>query len=171
MAFERYPSQKELKDQFEIIDGILWRKPYVRSNRWRDNITYKATIVSNKPISDGYASLNYKKIALRYHAVVWILHYGEIPNGLQIDHIDGNRTNNAITNLRLVTPQENSCNKSIHRTGRLVGCYFQKASGKWMARARINGKRIYIGCFETEQQAHEKYTQFMKRSESCHIAK
>jgi hypothetical protein len=171
MFYDRYPSQKELKERFEIVDGQLWRKSRLQFNRWHNYSKYNATIASNKPVTDGYARVAYQGIRPLYHAVVWILHYGEIPNGLQIDHIDGNRTNNAITNLRLVTPQENSCNKSIHRTGRLVGCYFHKSSGKWMARARINGNRFYIGCFETEQKAHEEYTQFMKRNESCHIVK
>ena len=171
MAYERYPSQQELQKHFEIIDGILWRKPFLRPNRWRKDVLYKGFAVSQKAVSDGYAVVSLNKTILTYHVVVWILHRGSIPNGFIVDHIDGNRINNKIANLRLVTLQGNSCNKKIHRTGRLVGCYFHKDAGRWVARARINGKRIYLGLYESEQKAHEVYQSFMERNKICLIAK
>ncbi len=169
-TYERYPSQQELQKHFEIVDGVLWRKARIRANRWRLDVLYKASKVSNRPVNDGYASVKCGKQILSYHVIVWILHHGTIPNGFVLDHIDGNRINNNINNLRLVTLQENSCNKKIHRTGRLVGCYFHKGAGRWVARARINGKRFYLGLYESEQKAHEVYQSFMKRNQLCHIA-
>lgn len=56
-----------------------------------------------------------KTMELRLHRLVWWYFYGEIPEGKQINHIDGNKQNNKIENLELVTPSEN-IQHAIHVT-------------------------------------------------------
>jgi len=68
---------------------------------------------------------------------------------LLIDHIDRNPLNNSIDNLRPATPQQNSFNTDAK------GCYFDR--GKWNAAIYINRKRIYLGRYTTEEEAHAKY--------------
>lgn len=77
-------------------------------------------------------------------------HHGEIPNGLQIDHIDGNCLNNRIENLRLVTHLQNEWNKPR------CGVNYEK--GKWRARMQHEGNSVHIGCFPTQEQAIHAYT-------------
>ena len=68
-----------------------------------------------------------------------------------IDHIDGIRTNNHISNLRNVTQQENCFNT------RCKGYYFHKKTGKYQAHIQLNGKLIHIGCYDSEDEAREAY--------------
>jgi hypothetical protein len=80
----------------------------------------------------------------------------------QVDHIDGNKSNNRIENLRIVTNRENSSNRESHRNGRLVGCSFIKKTNKWKSQIRVNKKRIFLGYFDTELEAHEAYIKTLK---------
>ena len=64
------------------------------------------------PDENGYRMMNWKlpngkRRFLRLHNVVWITHNGEVPEGYELDHIDGDKTNNSIANLRLVTHAQN----------------------------------------------------------------
>jgi len=93
-----------------------------------------------------------------YHRLVWQLYYNKmIPENYEIDHIDGNKLNNKIENLRIVSSRENKQNQVVHRNGHLYGCYFSKKTGKWVALIRINGKRINLGAYSTELHAHNIY--------------
>lgn len=94
------------------------------------------------------------------HQVAWLLVHGEIPNGLFIDHIDGNATNNAIRNLRLVTHSENHRNRHIqsNNSSGVPGVRLQL--GKWCARVKINGKEKYLGSFQNREQAVEARKQY-----------
>lgn len=86
------------------------------------------------------------------HRLVWMAFKGEIQPGLEIDHIDGNRSNNRLDNLRLVTHQSNMMNMS-----KAKGCTYNKLTGKWIAQIRYNGKQQYIGCFDTQEAATAAY--------------
>lgn len=93
----------------------------------------------------------------RWHAsrLAWYFMYGAFPT-LLIDHINGNRGDNRICNLREVTLRENNQNKKVHRSGRLVGTY-KRPNGKWSAKIKINLKTLHLGTYETEQEAADKY--------------
>ena len=68
-----------------------------------------------------------------------------------IDHIDRDKSNNRIENLRLVSCQENQFNTDSK------GYHFHKQRKKWQAQIRINKKAIYLGLFESEEDAREAY--------------
>lgn len=82
---------------------------------------------------------------------------GRPSRGFVVDHINGDGLDNRRTNLRIITVRENGQNRTSHRDGRLVGCYFNKAKGKWQASIKIDGHRKSLGRFETEKDAHKKY--------------
>jgi len=123
---------------------------------------------------DGQAGWNqkvgantYRTIVIKYrtimaHRIAWFLYYDEWPTN-EIDHIDGNGLNNKIENLRHVSKRENALNKEIHRSGRLFGCCFNKRSKKWQAAIRINGKKIMLGTYDTELEAHKRYVEVYER--------
>lgn len=87
------------------------------------------------------------------HRLIWLLENGNWPTN-EIDHINGNRFDNRIINLRDVTCRKNGCNKENHRKGKLPGASFNK--GKWNSMMWIN-KSVYLGRFKTEEEAHLRY--------------
>lgn len=77
----------------------------------------------------GYWEVGYQEFLYKVHRIIWEIHNGEIPEGMYIDHIDGNKANNKISNLRLVDGKGNSRNSkapSSNKTG-TVGVAFVKA--------------------------------------------
>lgn len=94
---------------------------------------------------------NDRPYSIRGHRLAWYLCYGKLPLN-QIDHIDGNRTNNKITNLRDVTQQQNQWNQT-----KAKGYYWDKQKGKYTAQITLDNKRIYLGAFPTEEEARNAY--------------
>ena len=72
-----------------------------------------------------------------------------VPKGMQIDHLDHDRSNNRIENLRLVTHKENGRNisKKKNNTSGITGVRWNKARQKWVAQISINKKGIYLGLY------------------------
>jgi len=95
------------------------------------------------------------------HRLAWLLSHGEWLDG-QIDHIDGNKINNRLANLRVVTNAINQQNlrspKSSNKSGYL-GVSFNKQKQRWVSAINTPGKRVYIGLFSTPELAHAAYLQ------------
>jgi len=138
---------------FRVVEGKLQRlgKKYSGfEGEWRE--------VESVANCHGYCHVKVNGKPERYHRILWVLINGPIPAGLVIDHLDGDKLNNNIDNLRLVSQRENLQNLAIHRDGRLVGACFHKQHNKWIAQIKINKKLIHLGYYDTEQEAHEAYT-------------
>jgi hypothetical protein len=142
---------EELRKTFRIRDGNLERIDYrYTNNKWK-----QVKLCANR--TDGYCHVSFNGRMIRYHNIIWILSTGkDIPPGLAIDHINGNRLDSRMENMRLVTDRGNLQNMEIHRKGQLVGAVFHKRIGKYQANIYI-GKQIHLGLFETEQEAHKAY--------------
>jgi hypothetical protein len=97
------------------------------------------------------------------HRLIWEKVNGPVPRGLDIDHINGVRTDNRIENLRLVTRSQNNQNvrraRIDNRTSGVKGVSLHKQSGKWRARITVNGQRFHLGNFDTVDQAANAYAQ------------
>jgi len=105
----------------------------------------------------GYGYIKVARVRYSQHRLAWLYMHGEWPKN-DIDHIDGNPSNNAISNLRDVTRQVNSQNhKKAYSTSdsQLLGVL--KHFNKWRAQIRVSGKGVHIGLFDTAIQAHEAY--------------
>lgn len=76
---------------------------------------------------------------------------------LVCDHIDNNPKNNKLENLQIVTIRENCSKDKKNNTSDHTGVFWHKASGKWSANIFINGGQFYLGCFDTEEKAHQYY--------------
>jgi hypothetical protein len=76
-----------------------------------------------------------------------------------VDHIDRNRLNNYVTNLRYVTVQQNQMNrtKRSNTSSKYKGVIFKKQCNKWQSRVQYDGKRISLGYFDNEQEAARAY--------------
>ena len=80
---------------------------------------------------------------------------------LLTDHIDGNGLNNCKSNLRIVTNRQNSQNRHINKSSKYVGVYWDKIAMNWKAQIRTN-KKIYLGTFKNEEDAHNAYKNKLK---------
>lgn len=88
------------------------------------------------------------------HRIVWKMHYGVDPDG-QIDHIDGDGTNNAIVNLRVVNAVENHRNQRLRRSNKsgILGVSKVKRNGKWRSSITIHGHHVHLGVFDSIEEA------------------
>lgn len=126
-------------------DGNLYRKVAVGNSK-KDS---KAGWTSGR----GYLSVSIDGKTYRTHRVLYSLYHNmEIPTNLQIDHIDGNKTNNRKDNLRLVTNQENQFSKP-----KVKGFTYKKHAKKFEAKLKLNGKDVYLGLYDTELDARAAY--------------
>ena len=80
------------------------------------------------------------------------------PNGMVIDHINGDGLNNQRGNMRIVTQRQNLQNRHHPKSSIYVGVYWNKKSRKWQAQIQIKGKIKYLGLFDNEIAAAEAYT-------------
>jgi len=116
---------------------------------------------------NGYISIRINKRLMYAHRIVWLIHKGKWPNKY-IDHIDGDRQNNKIQNLREVSHRENNINKEKHRNGHLPGTTWEEVRKKWRASTQIsvngNRKTVYLGRFETQKQAAKAYRDYHKNN-------
>lgn len=100
---------------------------------------------------DGYLLIMLHGIRHQAHRLAWLYVYGVWPTN-DIDHADGNKTNNRISNLRDSTNSENHQNRRMAK-----GYSFCKAAGKWMATIKVDGKCHYLGVFSAESEARAAY--------------
>jgi len=94
-----------------------------------------------------------KKLIYRHRIIAYTYLNLDLNNSkLQVDHIDGNKLNNSLTNLRVVPNQQNQWNQT-----KALGFSKSKNGKKWISTIKLNGKTIYLGTFPTESQARNAY--------------
>ncbi len=144
-------TQTEVKNLFDYVDGeLLWKNP-------KTNRTKKGTAAGT--FKDGYRRVNLNYTFHYVHRLIWLYHYGVMPSGC-IDHIDMDRSNNRIENLREATKSENGMNrlKPKSNSSGFKGVDFHKGTQKWRARCRVNGKEKHFGLYASAEEAHEVYS-------------
>ena len=151
-------NQKRLKQllDYDPDTGVFsWK---VRRRRIKIGDIVRAT---NR---DGYICMGIDYKTYLVHRLAWLYVHGEFPE--EIDHINHDRADNRICNLRGVTRVENRKNQLIHRnnTSGVAGVYWNKRDKKWVARIKVNGKFKGLGIFDdinlakqAREQAKIKY--------------
>ena len=143
---------ERLKALFYYKDGKLFN----RISRGSAKKDFESGYISE----DGYKRVRVDGQYHYIHRLVWfILTNKEIPEDLYIDHIDGNRLNNHIENLRLASALENQYNKFRQSNGssNYKGVWFDSKRNCWKSSIRLKDKRYYIGQFNTEIEAALAY--------------
>ena len=108
----------------------------------------------------GYIAIGCDGKEHKAHRLAWLWIHGAWPSK-QIDHIDGDKSNNRLANLREATNTENQQNRRRARrdnkSGGLIGAQFHRHTGKYTSKIGVGGKSIYLGLFDTAKLAHEAY--------------
>lgn len=150
-----------MEEQYKTIENF---ENYEISNFGNCRNKSTGQILKPRPMKIGYNqfSLSYttedgkrKQINKYQHRLIAIYHIENLLNKPDIDHIDGNPTNNDISNLRWATKNENLSNqkKAKGKTSIYKGVYFDKRRNKWEANIEVNKNKKYLGRFNTEKEA------------------
>ena len=140
----------------DLLNELFWHDEAIGELRWKVKRTGTRGVnsVAGYTISTGYRAVRVNGKQYRVHRLIWTMVVGDIPEGYYIDHIDGNISNNLITNLRLATKSQNGFNQKIRsdNTSGIKGVGFHRASGRWTASIYKDGKRTHA-YFATKELA------------------
>jgi hypothetical protein len=83
-----------------------------------------------------------------------------------VNHIDSNKSNNISSNLEWVSSLENNCHSrnKMKTSSKYIGVYFHKKESVFRSIARVNGKKVSLGRFKTEEEAYEARVNFEKEN-------
>jgi hypothetical protein len=129
---------------FRYEDGNLYHKNSM------GNQVKEGDLVGCVDKSTGYVRASVKNKRYYVHRIIWEMYNGTMPEGMQIDHISGIRSDNRIENLRVVTHTINMRNQKKYATNTsgVTGVCWSKKSSKWRAHIKVNNKKIHLGYFE-----------------------
>lgn len=116
----------------------------------------------------GYVRTKFGQKMTFAHRIIWEMHNGKIENGIEIDHINGFKSDNRIENLRAISHSLNMKNKTIYannKTGVTV-VFYNEASSTYDAYITINRSRKRIGSYSTISEArHHRLVELSKNKE------
>jgi hypothetical protein len=146
-------SQNEIKEllSYDELTGIFkWSKK-------RRGIKVNVALGTD----NGFGYLRITVLGKQYyaHRLAWLYVYGKWPK-YEIDHINGNRSDNRIKNLRDITQISNCQNRNSHQSNsesKIMGVSWHKKAKKWQAHICIYKERKYLGLFNSIDEAHKKY--------------
>jgi len=145
----RLPPIEELRRLFDYDPekGVVTRKVTVGAR------AKKGSVVTRKDGRYFQVMINYKSFML--HRICYALYHGRDPYPMEVDHINHDRGDNRVCNLRLVSHQENGKNqpKKRNNTSGACGVIFDKRRKKWQARIMIDGSQKFLGRFTTKADA------------------
>ena len=112
----------------------------------------------------GYVQIYFNGRIYSAHRLAWALAHKVQPVG-EIDHINGNRADNRLCNLRLVSSQEQNRNRSLSKRNKsgVKGVCWEAARGKWRATVNPGGKVVLVGRFDNLNLAKEAVMATRKR--------
>ena len=147
----------------ELLKELLDYSPETGVFLWKVNRTGSAKAGTRAGVKHhtGYRYIKINGERYGEHRLVWVFVYGSIPEGAQIDHINGVRDDNKIINLRLASQgysdNNQNCGLSSNNTSGYVGVCWDSKSSKWWARIGLNYTRHFLGYYDTPEEAYEAY--------------
>lgn len=146
---------KQLPTQERIL-ALLDYSADTGEFRWRANRTgrAKAGSLAGRVDPAGYRQISIDGSAYSAHRLAWVACHGVMPDGMQIDHINCDRSDNRIANLRLATASQNHANR---RPKNGTKGATRHRTGKWQSIIRKGSLTVYLGLFPTRQDAEAAY--------------
>ena len=114
--------------------------------------------------STGYTAIKFKGKMYQAHRLAWLYVHGYMPKNI-IDHINGNKSDNRICNLREATRSENNHNAILRKDSKsgVKGVHWCNRNKRWIASIRINKKSIYVGSFINIETAKYEIMKFREK--------
>jgi hypothetical protein len=143
----------------KYINGDLFWEPrpremFLSDSNWRQwNNRYANTKIGH--YRNGYMTGHFKGKKILLHRVIYFKFHNELPE--LIDHIDGNPSNNLVTNLRAADHDKNQMNRALpsNNTSGVKGVYWHKQMRKWQVIIGIERRHVYLGLFDSKDKAIE----------------
>jgi hypothetical protein len=148
----------------EEVRALLDYDPETGVLRWKQHMTPRARMGKEAGvIQQG----KYRRVGIygRYymaHRLAWLIVTGEWPTH-EIDHINGQKADNRLCNLRPATPEQNKRNTRHRNNTGLPGASYSSVNGKFRAQIRVNGRRKFLGWFDNAEDAHAAYVAAARR--------
>lgn len=148
----------------ERLKELVSYDPEIGKFTWiqtRGHQALAGQVVEGTRLKNGYLSVGVDNKSYLYHRLIWLYETGRFPPQ-DLDHIDGNRSNNRTSNLREATRQQNLQNQKVrsNNLSGFKGVHFFKRTKlvkPWVAMITINGKCKNLGYFRTKEEAHAAY--------------
>lgn len=139
----KYIKLSGTREKYAIVDADVF--DYLNTWKWhygkKDGYARRGTKIKGK-----------SKTYLIHRLII------DIPIGMQIDHINGNRLDNRRENLRVCTPKQNARNRSLQaNSSGYKGVNWDKQMKKWRSKIKIDGKQIFLGLFDNKLDAAKAY--------------
>lgn len=169
MKTKKLPNKKEILRRFMCnpIEGKLYYKIWV-SGLPKDCVGKEA----------GYSQAGRRIVRISGKSfyvsrIIWAVARGRISKSMEIDHIDRNRSNDKISNLRIVSRGENLRNKNIYKSNSSghFGVSFHKRAQRWFAQCVVNGKNYHGGYFNSKKKAAEAALNLRRKMRKKYPAK
>lgn len=182
MAKKALPSTEVLRQLLRYDPGtgkLFWKE---RGPEWfmsaRDHKKWNTRYAGSEAFtstSHGYRAGAIFHHTYRAHRVIWAIVHGDICD-LNIDHINGDRSDNSLNNLRLTSAKENMKNCGLKSNSKFGVFGIRKNCRKWNARISVNGRDVFLGSFDTfdaavaaRKSAESKYGFHENHGNSRHV--
>jgi HNH endonuclease/AP2 domain len=142
----------------ERLREVIEYNPETGEFRWKKTLGSRAQSgkIAGSLDHQGYRIIRVNGTTYQAHRLVFLWMTGCWP-AADIDHIDGNKANNRWENLREATPSQNVANSRRNRKNKSGFKGVHAQHGKWVASITVNGRCIYLGYFDTPEEAHAAY--------------
>jgi hypothetical protein len=141
----------------EYLKSIIDYNPDTGDFLWLRNkggVSFNSLATNKNKYGYIRISINYKRYLA--HHLAWLYIYGYLPDKtVQIDHINHNRSDNRINNLRLILPEDNQRNMKLSIKNTTGVCGVRKVGDKWTATIRTGGRTIHLGTYSTLEDASD----------------
>jgi hypothetical protein len=143
-------NQEDVKAAFDYNPetGELRWKESLANRRWRGKVAGCVNSV-------GYRIVGFMGKDRLAHRIAWLYVHGQLPEVM--DHIDGDKLNNSIANLRPATKSTNGANRGPQRNNSSGFKGVKRHYRKWVAQITVNGRNTYIGLYNTPEEASTAY--------------